>query len=129
MRAVPISATSISMQYEVYRHKECTDAEFEEMDGFMKQIENEDREICTRAQKNLNAGVYDAGPLHWKREKGVQYFKGLVKESILEHRRKEKQLGRELWPAQRLTSSENAEEERDFCRDLCNDKRSSQLSW
>ena len=69
MRCVPISATRTSMQYEIYRHSNCADASFQETDQFMKQIENEDREICTRVQKNLNSGVYDIGPLHSHREK------------------------------------------------------------
>lgn len=129
MRAVPVSATSIRMQYEVYRHKDCTDAEFEEMDGFMKQIENEDRVICTRAQKNLTAGVYDAGPLHWKREKGVRHFKGLVKDAVLSHWTEEKRLGHEIWPAQRLTRTEDTDKERAFCRDLCDGNLSAQISW
>jgi hypothetical protein len=129
MRAVPTSPTSIIMQYEVYRHKNCTDAEFEDMDKFMKQIENEDRVLCMHAQKNLNAGVYDTGPLHWHSEKGVRYFKSLVKEAVVSHRREEQKIGHEIWPAQRLTRIEETRDERAFCRDLCSKELSSQLSW
>lgn len=136
------------MQYEVYRRRNYCSSEqaeeeeenqFKEMDAFMKQIENEDRVICTHAQKNLNAGVYDVGPLHGEREKGVRYFKTLVKEAIMSHWKEEQRVGHEIWPAQRLStcSNQDTEEERAFCRELCGSSSNGgssgtcngQLSW
>lgn len=69
MRVVPTSATTTSMQYEVFRHKDATDKDFNEMDSFFKQVENEDKELCNGAQQNLNAGVYVTGNLHPFNEK------------------------------------------------------------
>jgi phenylpropionate dioxygenase-like ring-hydroxylating dioxygenase large terminal subunit len=51
MRVVPAGPASVNMQYEVYRHSSCSDEEFAEMDEFMKQIENEDRVLCTDVQR------------------------------------------------------------------------------
>jgi hypothetical protein len=129
MRAVPVSPTEISMQYEVYRHESCSEKEFKEMDEFMKQIENEDRVICTRAQKNLNAGIYDAGPLHIQREKGVRYFKSLVKEAVMSHYEEEQRRGHKILPARRQTDNEETKNERSFCENLCTERLSPHLAW
>ena len=129
MRCVPISATHTSMQYEVYRHTDCTDTYFQETDEFMKQIENEDRVICTRVQKNLNSGVYDIGPLHAHREKGVGYFQGLVRDVLSAHHREEQQRGYELWPALQTTGRENSNKDKKLCADLCASKPAPELSW
>lgn len=69
MRVVPTSATTTSMQYEVFRHKDASDEEFKELDDFFKQVENEDKNLCNGAQRNLNAGVYVNGELQPFNEK------------------------------------------------------------
>ena len=69
MRVVPTSATTTSMQYEVYRSRKASQEEFEEMDKFFKQVENEDKNLCTAAQVNLNSGSYVVGELHPFNEK------------------------------------------------------------
>lgn len=69
MRVVPTSATTTSMQYEVFRHRDASDKAFKELDDFFKQVENEDKNLCNGAQKNLNAGVYVNGELQPFNEK------------------------------------------------------------
>lgn len=69
MRVVPVSETTTSMQYEVYRNRKSSDEDFQEMDKFFKQVEHEDKNLCNAAQKNLNSGSYVVGELHPRNEK------------------------------------------------------------
>lgn len=132
MRVVPTSPTSVSMQYEVYRHTKCSDEEFAETDAFMKQIENEDRVLCTAVQRNLGGGVYATGPLHPENEKGVRYFKELIKKAVMGHREEEEKVGREIWPARREMKGEDSEEtqkDEAFCKSLCGGETAGKLAW
>ncbi|EXJ63125.1 hypothetical protein A1O7_03570 [Cladophialophora yegresii CBS 114405] len=119
MRVVPVSESRVSMQYEVYRHADCTDQDFEDLDKFFKQVEAEDKYLCTNAQKNLNAGGYVTGPLHPHREKGVLHFKSLIKRLLVEHGNQEKILGREITPVNRSPDNTDIVEEELFCKDVC----------
>lgn len=64
MRVNPTSPTTTTLEYEVYRHKDASDQQFGDMDAFFRQVENEDKQLCEGAQRNLNAGVYVNGELH-----------------------------------------------------------------
>ncbi|KIV79401.1 hypothetical protein PV11_06963 [Exophiala sideris] len=119
MRVVPVSEVEVSMQYEVYRHKNSSEEDFQELDQFFKQVEGEDKFLCTNAQQNLNAGGYVSGPLHPHNEKGVLHFKSLLKRQLLEHWQKEKELGRDITPAKRSPDDDDISEEELFCRDVC----------
>jgi hypothetical protein len=128
MRVIPTSATTTSMQYEVYRHKDATDKEFNEIDSFFKQVEAEDKGLCNASQKNLNAGVYVTGDLNLYNEKGVLYFQKLLKEAVVQHRKGEQKDGREIWPARRMGERNGIQEEVDFCQDLCTSKN-KEVEW
>lgn len=119
MRVVPVSENEVSMQYEVYRSKAVNDEDFKKTDEFFKQIESEDKFLCTNAQKNLNAGGYVTGPLHPHNEKGVLHFKSLVKEMVTKHWQKEKELGREIAAFRRNPHNPSVDEEELFCKSVC----------
>lgn len=57
------------MEYEVYRHEDATDEEFEEITACFRQILTEDKDLCTGSQKNLSAGIFLNGELHPRVEK------------------------------------------------------------
>ena len=69
MRAIPTSETQTKMEYEVYRHAEATDEDFEEITACFRQILKEDKDLCSGAQKNLNSGIFLNGELHPRVEK------------------------------------------------------------
>jgi len=115
------------MQYEVYRRTGISDEEFKGIDAFFKQIENEDKGLSNGAQSNLNWGAYVSGPLHPYNEKGVIYFKALVKAALQQHLLKEQKLGRQISPIRRSTTSESIGAEEEFCRSLCNQEESEAL--
>ncbi|RSL70869.1 hypothetical protein CEP53_001755 [Fusarium sp. AF-6] len=128
MRVVPTSATTTSMQYEVYRHKDATDEEFKEVDDFFKQVESEDKGLCNAAQKNLNAGVYVTGDLNSFNEKGVLYFQKILKEAVVQHRNEEQKAGGEMWPARKTVARNGIQEEIEFCQGLC-DSKAKEVEW
>ena len=119
MRVVPVSEHQVSMQYEVYRNSNSSDDDFKEMDAFFKQVEKEDKYLCTNAQKNINAGAYVSGPLHPHNEKGVLHFKSLVKSLLTEHRENERLSGHEITPGKRSPDDADIAEEELFCKEVC----------
>jgi hypothetical protein len=65
---IPVSATKSKVENEVYRHKDSTDKEFDDINAFYRQVLNEDKELCEGAQRNLGAGVFVNGELHPNKE-------------------------------------------------------------
>ncbi|OAG39316.1 hypothetical protein AYO21_06520 [Fonsecaea monophora] len=115
-RFAPKSATSLKLEYEVYRHKDCSDQDFDTMNPFFKQVEQEDLDLCNAVQRNLNMDTYVKGPLHPHNEKGVIYFKNLVRDVLYKHVNEEEQAGRKICPARRDDDNEEIAAEEAFCR-------------
>ena len=106
------------MEYEVYRHKESSDEDFEHIDGFFKRVLKEDKYLCNATQKNLNAGYFVNGQLHPDLESAPLYFQGLVRRLLKEHRAKEKEENREIWPARQQVVNSTTTEDMTFCSEL-----------
>lgn len=68
---VPVSATSSRIENEIYRHRDATDGEFENINAFYRQVLDEDKELCVGTQENLGAKVFTNGELHPDKEKVV----------------------------------------------------------
>lgn len=131
MRCVPTSVSTVSMEYEVYRHKDATDEDFEHVDSFFKRVLNEDKILCNNTQRNLKAGVFVNGQLHPHLEKGPLYFQNMVRKTVKEHREKETVENREIWPAsQPLIGLQATDEDIAFCSGLaCEPEKAEQLAW
>lgn len=100
------------MRYEVYRNKNSGDEDFNVISDMYKRIMSEDKYLCSKAQKNINAGVFVNGEMHPRMEKGPLYFQKTVRELVQAHHGKEQQTGQEIWPARQVlpktaTTSEN----------------------
>jgi hypothetical protein len=107
------------MEYEVYRHNDATNEEFEYIDAWFKRVLSEDKYLCDNVQKNLNAGVFVNGELHPELESAPLYFQKTVRQLLMDHRRAEKEAGRELWPSSRsLRRSGHTKELDEFCSGL-----------
>lgn len=65
----PVTATKSKIEYEVFRHKNAGDEEFEKINAFYKQVLEEDKQLCEAAQKNLSAGIFISGELHPEKER------------------------------------------------------------
>lgn len=131
MRCVPTSANTCSMEYEVYRHQDAADEEFEYIDSFFKRVLSEDKFLCNNAQKNLNAGVFVNGQLHPELEKGPLFFQSVVRQLVTDHRALESAESREIWPAsQHMAGVEATDEDIAFCSGLaCDSQKSEALAW
>ena len=54
---LPDTATKSTLHYEVYRNKTSSDADFKLISEMYARVMAEDKVLCERAQKNLNAGT------------------------------------------------------------------------
>jgi len=81
---VPTGMQSVELQY-YYLFKDISEgnqAEIKKIIDMSEAVTNEDVDICEAVQKNLNAGIYEAGELSPRHEKGVKYFHDLVREAL-----------------------------------------------
>lgn len=120
-RFIPHAHNKSTMSYQVFRHKDASDAAFETVNQMYKRIMSEDKVLCAAAQRNVNAGVFLNGEMHPRMEKGPLFFQHLCREAVTAHYAREKAAHKEIWPARQLLGGYNAEvAERDvsFCAGL-----------
>ncbi|KAK7417705.1 hypothetical protein QQX98_004361 [Neonectria punicea] len=131
MRCVSTSATTSHLEYQVFRHVDATDEEFNHIDSIFKRVLGEDKDLCNAAQKNLSAGTYVAGELHPKMEKGALYIQSMVRQLVKAHYEEEQKLGRQIWPARQSTATLEATNEDDaFCAGLaCDPENGAAMAW
>jgi hypothetical protein len=68
------------MEFDYYHSG--TEDEFERYYAFVRQVAQEDFELCEKAQGNLERGVYGEGCLNPARENGVAFYQGRVREAV-----------------------------------------------
>ena len=109
------------MKYEVFRNKNSSDADFQTIDSIYKRVMSEDKWLCDRAQKNLNAGVFVNGEMHPKMEKGPLHFQKTVRDLVQTHREREVAAKHEIWPARQSLPNNASVSEKDiqFCSAVC----------
>ncbi|KAM0433754.1 hypothetical protein ACHAQK_008976 [Fusarium lateritium] len=123
LRCVPTSATKSMLQYEVYRHKNASQDDFQKVDEILQQIASENE---APAEKNLRSGVLvDQTPLQ---------FQNQVYQLVEHHRKLEGVAGREIRPAQQILDKSATKTEQDeslfsSCSGLSCDKTSKELDW
>jgi hypothetical protein len=123
------------MYYEVWKNRNSTHEEFDKLNVIYKRVMSEDKVLCERAQENINTGVFINGELHPHMEKGPLFFQRRCREIVMEHNKREKLAGKQLWPAkQALESTGNSavsNDDVDFCEGLAcgNDNDKSELAW
>lgn len=116
------------MHYEIYRNKNASEESFKIISEMYARVMREDKVLCERAQRNINSGVFVAGEMHPRCEKGPLYMQQAAREAIYEHFAKEKAAGEEIWPArQQLPSGDNADVE--LCKGLTCGKQDGGLAW
>lgn len=119
------------MQYEVYRHKDALDADFDNINQIFKRILSEDKWLCNETQRNLQAGAYVNGQLHSAYEIGPLYLQGLVRERLMKHRKEEEKQKREIWPTMQITAGlDQTNDDIAFCSGLsCETQSKGALAW
>lgn len=134
MRCIPVSAGQTKMEYEVYRHKDASDKDFNSIWNTFKQVLTEDKDLCNAAQQNLNGGIFLNGELHPRVEKGPLFFQHLSRTLVMDHREKEEALGRHIWPARpQHGQTGQPRKDEDFCESLegssCGGAGVPELEW
>nr|OQO23825.1 hypothetical protein B0A51_08147 [Rachicladosporium sp. CCFEE 5018] len=126
---LPSSATESRMSYEIYRNKKSSEHDFKLISEMYARVMAEDKDLCAGQQKNLDAGVYEAGELHPRWEKGPLYVQSQVREAVTEHFELERKAGKQIWPAKHTSVAEIGGEE-DICAALenCAEDR-KELVW
>jgi len=99
IRVVPKDVNRTVLQYDIYGKKGAHSSEVEDFVTFLKEVEQEDFDLCEATQRNLNSGVYMTGQLHPIKENGVLFYQAKTKEMIMDHLRLEKEAGKEIFPA------------------------------
>lgn len=119
------------MEYEVYRHKDATEEDFDKIDSMFKRILSEDKYLCNEAQKNLNAGVFVNGEMHPRMEAGPLYFQSRVRELVSQHHEREKAAGREITPAEQVLPRDAADSQSDLrmCEGILCGQQKRELEW
>lgn len=107
-RFVPSGPGKSTMRYEVYRNKNSGDEDFNTISDMYKRIMSEDKYLCEKAQKNVNAGVFVNGLLHPEMEKGPLFFQKRVREVVTEHWNREQKANSEIHPAKQQVPQSNA---------------------
>jgi phenylpropionate dioxygenase-like ring-hydroxylating dioxygenase large terminal subunit len=79
LRINPLSVHETELIYTFMSRKDFSTEEAEKFFSFVKDITDEDIELCEQVQRNLETGLFPQGSLHPEKENGVFYFHELVK--------------------------------------------------
>lgn len=129
---LPSGPTTSAMNYEVYRNKNSSEEDFKLISESYARVMSEDKVLIAGQQKNLNAGVFDAGEMHPRWEKGPLYFQTQVRTAVLEHAELERREGEEIWPARHRSSNadELSQADMDLCKTLdANCGKGKEFDW
>ncbi|KAI0155595.1 Rieske [2Fe-2S] iron-sulfur domain-containing protein [Pestalotiopsis sp. NC0098] len=129
---LPSGPHKSTMHYEIYKNRNSSREDFELISKMYAKVMGEDKVLCDNAQKNLNAGVFVNGLLHPKFEKAPVFFQSTAREVITEHYRREKDAGREIWPARQSLPVEAtvSQEDVEICDGLaCGNQQKEMLVW
>lgn len=124
--------TTSTMSYEIYRNKTSSAEDFKLISESYARVMSEDKILIAGQQKNLNAGVFEAGEMHPRWEKGPLYFQTQVRAAVMEHIESERQEGEEIWPARHQPSipDEVSQADIDLCKVLdVNCGKGKEFDW
>ena len=80
-RITPIDPHTTRLDY-LYFYDPKKREELSEMMALSDAVTNEDKEICERVQRNLNAGAYTPGPLSPRHESALAWFQATWRERL-----------------------------------------------
>jgi choline monooxygenase len=78
----PLGPRRMRLVYSFFRPAGVSEKDFEATFEYGMEVSREDQWITPLVQKNLEAGVYEKGPLSPKHENGVYYFHELVRAAL-----------------------------------------------
>ena len=128
---LPKGPKTSSMDYEIYRNRNSSEADFKLISDMYARVMGEDKVLCNNAQKNLDRGVFTNGQLHPTYEKAPLFFQSTVREVITEHFNREKDEGQQVWPARPKLPSDAkiSEQDEEICSGLACGAQKEVLAW
>ena len=93
---MPKSPSESTMYYEVWRNKDSVEEDFLLISDTYKRVMGEDKVLCERSQRNIEAGTFISGELHPQKEKGPIFFQKRDREIVLEYAARERKAGKKL---------------------------------
>lgn len=91
---MPKSPSESIMYYEVWRNKHSAEEDFLLISDTYKRVMGEDKVLCERSQRNIEAGTFISGELHPQKEKGPIFFQKRDREIVLEYAARERKAGK-----------------------------------
>ena len=82
LRMEPLGPRRVRLVYSFFRPAGVSEQDFEETFDYGMEVSKEDQWITPLVQENLEAGVYEKGPLSPRHENGVYYFHELVRDAL-----------------------------------------------
>ncbi|KAK1138530.1 hypothetical protein N8T08_002415 [Aspergillus melleus] len=128
---LPKGPKTSSMDYEIYRNRNSSEADFKLISDMYARVMGEDKVLCNNAQKNLDRGVFTNGQLHPTYEKAPLFFQSTVREVITEHFKREKDEGQQVWPARPKLPSDAkiSQQDEEICSGLACGAQREVLAW
>jgi len=83
-RIVPLSSTRTAVVYDYFAH-DVSEAKIQSMVEMSNVTLDEDQAIAELVQRNLDAGIYEAGPLSPRHENALAWFQGRIRETTGAH--------------------------------------------
>jgi hypothetical protein len=75
----PLSPTKAKMSYQIFRNTKSSLESFNLIKDLYAQVVSEDKALCEAVQRNLGLGIFKAGELHPRLERGPLGFQGWVR--------------------------------------------------
>ena len=82
LRMEPLGPRRMRLVYSFFRPAGVSEQDFEATFDYGMEVSKEDQWITPLVQENLEAGVYEKGPLSPRHENGVYYFHELVRDAL-----------------------------------------------
>jgi hypothetical protein len=99
----------MTKHFEIYRHKDCSDAEWKTINDAYAGASKAEKVIAT----------------------APTFFQTTVRDAITEHYKQEKAAGKELWPSKpaNVGSADQADEDEEICAGLACGPQKEVLAW
>lgn len=123
MRCNPVGPVRSSVEYEVFRHKDASDEDFNKAQDIIKRASEENKSLPNPSEKNFNTGILvNEAPL---------YFQSQVRQLLEHHSNLEEVAKKEIRPAQQVVEQVSEQDESLFssCSGLSCGKIAKELAW
>ncbi|KAI8654508.1 Rieske domain-containing protein [Fusarium keratoplasticum] len=123
MRCNPTGPARSSVEYEVFRHQDASDEDFNQVHDIIKRASEENKSLPNPSEKNFNTGILvNEAPL---------YFQSQVRQLLEHHSGLEEVAKKEIRPAQQILDQTSEQDESLFssCSGLSCGKLAKELAW